>query len=117
MQRKAISDVRFMTENDMDDEPVTKGSSRRLTTEELIVDAQAKQATQAQERQAELIKMLASLQNAAMCALTKAMDRTSKPAALNTSLVVDKIGQEVYLLEQYQTIAHRYMYKEVAHHL
>jgi hypothetical protein len=36
---------------------------------------------------------------------------------LNTSMVVDKVGQEVYSLEQLKTIAHRYTNKEVAHHL
>jgi hypothetical protein len=103
--------------DDTDDEPVTKPSSRRLSTEELIVDAQAKQAAQAQEQQAASITMLATSQNAAMNTMARAMDCTSKPPALMTSPVVDTIGQELYSLEQFQTIAPRYTYKEIAHHL
>jgi hypothetical protein len=117
IDRQEKMNRRIMDFDDTDDEPIVHASSRRLSTEELIVDAHAKQAAKAQEQQAALIQMLASSQNAAMGKLAQAMDRTSKPPALNTSLVVDMRGQELYSLEQFQTIAHRYTYKEIAHHL
>ena len=98
--RQEAMNRKIMDDNNSDDEPTRKPTSkrgtRRMSTEELIVDAQAKQATQAQEAQAALIKMLATSQSAAMGTLAKAMDRTSKPVPLNTSLVVDKVGHEVY---------------------
>ncbi len=112
---------RIMDDNDSDSEPIrrptSKRGTRRMSTEELIVDAQAKQATQAQEAQAALIQMLATSQSDAMGTLAKAMDRTSKPVPLNTSMVVDKVGKEVYSLEKFKTIDNRYPTKEVAHHM
>jgi hypothetical protein len=42
---------------------------------------------------------------------------SSKPAALSTCPVLDKHGHEVYPLEQFQAIAGRYRYQELAHHL
>ena len=93
-------------------------SSRRMSTEtELLVDGQAKAAAATQEASEKMILLLAKQQQETMASFAKSMDRSSKPAALDTCPVLDKHGHEVYSLEQFQAIAGRYRYQELAQYL